>query len=524
MQIVHHILFESAARWGNQTALTGSKRTLSYQELLRRVNSLAAVFIVEGLQKGDRILILLRDPFDAITAALATARAGGIAVPLPCLPEGAELIKLLDETVPSAIVTSGRDVATSQRLEGIRECPLYYFDDLMPSRLPGLVGRVEINPDQRPDPGDPMTKLMGIADSDTAMLLHPVEPSDGDSLVVLTHRQLVRSVQRAIRTLVPGDEQREYLGIPWHTPPGMTRLLTRLVCGHSVYLPQSRLSAAEALRESCNAGCSAFSVSGTDAASFISSQRKTGLKPVEPPATIYLHLSPRCFGGKTDRVVSLPGVELRVVTDFPLVSFFSVLDPARETEHGNSAGIPLVLAEIQNEHGDTVPAGTEGEIVIGSEFSAPGFWEGVFHRSHGGNGSLWKHTGEAGRIDADGYLCLLGPVDEIIRVAGRRFSCRAIEQVISELLPGVDLCVVGIADPLGMVGDIPVLCYVPGNGTSISLSELSVLLADRLDRSQIPRLVFRLDRLPKGPGGVERAALKQSIISTIIESTSQEIR
>jgi hypothetical protein len=68
-----------------------------------------------------------------------------------------------------------------------------------------------------------------------------------------------------------------------------------------------------------------------------------------------------------------------------------------------------------------------------------------------------------------------------------------LESEIRALYPGCEFCIVGLPDPAGDVAEIPVLCYVPSGGVTITPSELSRRLADRVDRHAIPRIVYRIE-------------------------------
>ena len=96
---------------------------------------------------------------------------------------------------------------------------------------------------------------------------------------------------------------------------------------------------------------------------------------------------------------------------------------------------------------------------------------------------------------------------------GMKFSPEEIEECIREVFPGNELCVVGIPDPAGVVGEIPVLCYVARSGTTITASELSRLLSDRIDRNKIPRIVYRVESSGTPDGTLVRDRVRQQCLS-----------
>ena len=78
MQLVHQYVLESALRYPKKCALVCDNREVTYSTLIANIHALGDVCVVEGLRKGDRVLIMLRDKVDFIVAAYAIIRAGGI--------------------------------------------------------------------------------------------------------------------------------------------------------------------------------------------------------------------------------------------------------------------------------------------------------------------------------------------------------------------------------------------------------------------------------------------------------------
>jgi crotonobetaine/carnitine-CoA ligase len=107
--------------------------------------------------------------------------------------------------------------------------------------------------------------------------------------------------------------------------------------------------------------------------------------------------------------------------------------------------------------------------------------------------NLWWHTGDAGRMDEDGYLYFLGRQDDVIRRGGENVSPADVEQVLLRH-PYVDeVAVVGVPDPdLGQ--DIKaVVVPLPG----FEPASLLELCQQHLPRLAWPRYVEQRASLPK---------------------------
>ena len=87
------------------------------------------------------------------------------------------------------------------------------------------------------------------------------------------------------------------------------------------------------------------------------------------------------------------------------------LNPLRGLRKAGSAGLPLPGVDVRVVDGDDqqVPAGTAGEVVV----RGPNVMRGYLRRPEESAEILrggWLHTGDAGRLDEDGYLTLAGRV------------------------------------------------------------------------------------------------------------------
>src|SRR6218665_2696840 len=91
--------------------------SLTYGELAARSDAFAAALAAEGVEKGDRVAILLPQGFETVIAHVATYKLGAIALPLALLFGADALLFRLKNAEAKAIVTNGFGAG---RLEPIR--------------------------------------------------------------------------------------------------------------------------------------------------------------------------------------------------------------------------------------------------------------------------------------------------------------------------------------------------------------------------------------------------------------------
>ena len=94
------ILRRSATYFSEKEALVFGERTLTYRELNHRVNCLANGLLKLGLRKGDRLALVMHNCPEYIEIYFASAKIGGIFVPINNLLKRVELTGILDYVAP----------------------------------------------------------------------------------------------------------------------------------------------------------------------------------------------------------------------------------------------------------------------------------------------------------------------------------------------------------------------------------------------------------------------------------------
>lgn len=121
----------------------------------------------------------------------------------------------------------------------------------------------------------------------------------------------------------------------------------------------------------------------------------------------------------------------------------------------------------------------------------------------------WLYTNDMVYQDDDGFIHMLGRADDIINVGGEKVSPVEVENAAQEF-PGVRECAcIGVEDPDGMFGWVPVL-YVVSEDASFSTDKLMKFLVERLERYKLPKLYIPIHALPRNRmQKVDRRALKR---------------
>ncbi|WNJ91862.1 propionyl-CoA synthetase [Bosea sp. 685] len=187
-------------------------------------------------------------------------------------------------------------------------------------------------------------------------------------------------------------------------------------------------------------------------------------------------------------------------------------------KHG-SPTVPLPGYDVQclDEGGRPAPAGTMGAIVVKLPLppcALPTLWQDDERFREGYLAAFpgYYNTSDAGFIDADGYVFIMGRTDDIINVAGHRLSTGGMEEVLASHPAVAECAVVGIKDALK--GEQPCGFVVLKSGVTQSPAEvereLVALVRDRIGPVAAFKLALTVNRLPKTRSGkILRATMKK---------------
>lgn len=197
-----------------------------------------------------------------------------------------------------------------------------------------------------------------------------------------------------------------------------------------------------------------------------------------------------------EKTIGVPVLDAWGMTEIGLLTGNSIRPAERKTATVGYA-FPDEVA-IASRNGNLCAPGETGEVVV----RGPAVFHGYLaddeaNRTAFANG--WFHTGDLGRIDADGYLSITGRIKEIINRGGEKISPDIVERALRSH-PAVREAA-AFAIPHVRLGEDVAAAIVLQPGANATAAELQNFLAGHLSQPMIPRSIFFLDTLPKGPTG-----------------------
>ncbi|MGJ5200734.1 propionyl-CoA synthetase [Bradyrhizobium sp. HKCCYLRH1030] len=187
-------------------------------------------------------------------------------------------------------------------------------------------------------------------------------------------------------------------------------------------------------------------------------------------------------------------------------------------KHGSpTVPMPGYQVDIVDEAAKPVPANTMGSIVIKLPMPPgclPTLWqqEDRFKESYLSEFPGYYKTSDAGYKDEDGYVFVMGRTDDIINVAGHRLSTGGMEEILASHPDVAECAVLGIKDAIK--GEVPCGFIVLKAGVLRSPSqiekEIVALVRDKLGPVAAFKLAITVGRLPKTRSGkILRGTIKK---------------
>jgi propionyl-CoA synthetase len=520
---------------GEQPALiydspvTGTTRHYTYTELRDEVARFAGVLVGLGVGRGDRVVIYLPMVPEAAVAMLACARIGAVHSVVFGGFAPKELAVRIDDATPKVIVSASCGIEVARVIE---YKPLLDRALELATHKPAATVIL-----QRPQ----AAAAMGEHDVDWASAVAAATPADcvpvrsTDPLYILYTSGTTGKPKGVVR-----DGGGYAVALAWSMPnvydvgAGETIFTASdvgWVVGHSyiVYAPLLA-GATTVLYEGKPVGT-------PDAGQFWRVVAQHGVKSMFTAPTAFRAIKKEDPKGEFAKAYDLSGLRYLFLAGERLdpetyrwaseLLEIPVIDHWWQTETGwpivaNPAGIELLPikpgsptrplpgwdVQVLDSSGRPVTDGSDGAIVVKLPMppgSLPTLWndDDRFLSSYMAAFDGYYLTGDGGRIDADGYVFVMGRTDDVINVAGHRLSTGGMEEVLAAHPDVAECAVIGVADTLK--GQIPRGFVVLKAGVERDREQLQAelvqLVRDQIGAVAALREVTVVPALPKTRSG-----------------------
>ncbi|MBI4992480.1 MAG: long-chain fatty acid--CoA ligase [Candidatus Harrisonbacteria bacterium] len=521
-------VFDRAVKeYPNNAALIFYGKRISYQDLQKQVDRLAAALQNAGVKKGDRVAIMLPNCPQNVISYFATLKAGGIVAQFNPQYTAEEVAAQLKDS--GAKILIGLDLFSDRysKLEGVNldVLVLASIGEYLPFPLNWLYWfkeRRDIPKKPENFIVSPFNKFLKSGDvrrlrkahvyfPDVAVLQYTGGTTGVPKAAVLTHSNLVWNLMQ-VEEFFPGLQKEKEIML---AAPPLFHVFAMTVCqnlmvslgGTIVLVPNPRdlgsvMKAIQEYRPTIFPGVPRLFAAVN---AYLGKRKDVDMSSIK-----------YCISGSAklpvevlERFEELTGallVEGYGLSETSPVAICNPLDRNKRRKGSIGVLVPNTKAKIIDESGELALSGPQ---VMRGYWNKPEETEKVLKII---DGERWFYTGDVAKKDGDGYYYIVDRIKDMINVGGEKVFSLEVEEVLSKC-PGVqEVAVVGIKNSRGSE---EVRGFIVKKDSSINDEEMASQLKefgrDKLAPYKIPVKFVFLAEIPKTAiGKTDKKKLRQT--------------
>jgi len=484
-----------ASAASSRTAIDDGERQVSYGEFMAEAQGVADMLRPHGLQRGDRVAIVLPNRIEAAVVCYGIWLAGGVAVPLNAQARTRDFVPWVEHCGARFMVHERAHRDAELTIAELSTAALSIaLEDGQPICSPA-----------HSSGGTWRDTDLTAQAKDLALILYTSGTTGAPKGVMLSHANLLANAESVVAYLGLGPNDSVLSVLPFYYAYGASVLHTHLICGARIHLAKDLI----------------FPNLIVEA---IAAHRVTGFSGVSSTFALLLdHVELDNYDLSSLRYLTqaggpmTPTLTRRLRTALPCPQLFVMygqteatsrltwLPPERLDEKLGSVGIPVngVDLKIVREDGSTTATGETGDVWVSGANVMMGYWNNV-EATRAALQDGWLRTGDMGHLDADGYLFLAGRRNDMIKTGGHRVHPNDIEEVIAELPGVIEAAVVGVDDEV--MGQVIKAFVVVETPTERGGERIKAHCRARLPPYKIPKHIEFVATLPRTASGKVRRA------------------
>ncbi len=518
-----------SARWARATPQAiairyehenGARRELTYAELDERAGRLAAALRRRGVERGDRVAIVMPQRIETAIAHIAIYRLGAVAMPLSMLfgpdaleyriNDGGAAVVVVDET--------GIDNVLATR----PLCPQL----AIVIAVGGAAGRGDVDWEPLFDEGEAGFAAVDTGADEPALLVYTSGTTGPPKGALLPHRALIGNLPGFVcsQNWFPQDDAVFWSPADWAWTGGlMDALLPTLYFGREIVAYQGRFAPERAFE--------LMERYGVTHTFLFPTALKAMMKAVPMPGKLYaLYLRAIMSAGEAvgdtvfawcrDRLGVVPNEMFGQTEINYIVGNCAARWPARAGSMGRP--YPGHRVAVIDDAGRECARGTPGDVALHRRDihgdRDPVFFLGYWKRDDatlakftGDVEQSWCRTGDTAVMDDDGYLWYQGRSDDVFKAAGYRIGPSEIENCLVKHPAVANAAVVPKPDAERGAVVKAFVVLAAGHRPSLELErELQAHVRGKLAPYEYPKEIEFIEALPMTTTGkVQRAVLRR---------------
>jgi amino acid adenylation domain-containing protein len=507
-RILPHYLESAAGERGAAIALIEDDRSVSYTEVHARVCMVAGRLGHEGVRRGDRVLILVRNSIEFVVAFWAVQYVGGVAVPLNPDIKSSKLRWIGADCSPAALIVDALGSSLREDIQAMASASL-------PVLWLGTSERCLSTDAGNPStPGLPWDVRSVAIDQDLACILYTSGSTGTPKGVMLTHLNMVAAFCSVAEYLALTSEDRIFCAIPFSFDYGLHQITMATLVGATLIVEPAFAQPLFSLHRLVRHGATVFPIVPTMVSLIEPFARRFDLTKIRTITSTAAALHPatidrlqRMFSGA--RIFSMYGL-----TECHRCTY---LDPKYLTQRKASVGkaIPNTELWVVDEQGSRHDRGAVGELVIRGNTVMRGYWNNAVDtneklRPGPFPGELVLYTGDICRMDEDGFVYFVRRKDDVLKVKGQKVAPKEVEAALMRHPAVTEATVIGA--PHDDLEDEVVAVLSLREKSATDVPALRRWCATHLEAFMVPGRFIVLETLPRSVNGkIDRLALKERL-------------
>jgi fatty-acyl-CoA synthase len=481
-----------------RTAFIDGGASITYGALDRRTNRLANHLVDMGVEKDDRIALLVLDGLPSIELIIAAGKIGAIAVAINWRLAAPEISHILNSCAPKCLFVSNR------------------FSKLTPAD--GAYAEIEFADETSPESeywrltnaGDDILHAKDVFGGDPLYMLYTSGTTGKPKGCLQTHDGTVcAGLAFALRRRL-GPDTSAFSSSPLFHVAGLSQTFATLACGGRTVFMSRDGDGKTALRLASDHQCTIASLNpllfkafhetwvAEKSPLFLRSMTVgAGMTPANYIRRLKDDWNCDCVGGYGQTEIG---------------GFATFIDGAEMIDHPTALGWPLPHLEMTLLDDEGVPdwSANEGEIGLRGRSVMAGYWNNT-EASEAALGTGWLRTGDIARRDENGWFHMLGRSKELIKTGGENVYPKEVEEVLLTHPAIADAAIAGVRNAAW--GEAVKAFIVTTAEHKLKPSEVADWCRGKIAGYKRPRYVEFTDVIPRDPlGKIQRTALSQRTV------------
>ncbi len=492
-------LARQARKTPDKIAFKFEGRSLSFLQLDERVNRLARALAARGVERGDRVAVLMTNRLEVVESYLAGCRLGAVVVPVNFRLAAGEIAFIVDDSGSKALLV---DAGLAGMARAVRAEQTALSTCLVTGGAEAEAGEGAESYEAALAAASADPVVVDVPESDPAFIMYTSGTTGRPKGAVLSHfNLLMNTLNLMITEGISGDDEVWLSGLPLFHIGGLNGILPYLILGGtSVILPSGQFDAAQVvgmLEAEAITGCyfvptqwqAICAVPGV-------SERSLSLRRISWGASV---APPSVLQAMADTFRGVANYNAFGQTEMSSVTCVLLGEDA--VAKMGSVGKPVVNVEarIVDDQMVDVAVGDPGEIVYRGPTVLQGYWNNPEATAEGFAGG-WFHSGDVCRMDEDGFIFVVDRKKDMIISGGENIYCAEVEAVIDAHPKVKEVALIGIPHERWVETPRAIVVAVdPGDPPSEE--DVIKFCRERLASYKKPTSVVVVDELPRNASG-----------------------